>query len=386
VLALLAARTVDECAGFLPTASFASFRLDLGLTYSQASLVLVLGAPGAIVGNVFPVLADHFSRRVIAAGGAFGYAGALFAFAFGRSFGVLACASFAIGFCATAVINGTELALVDIAGPDVTAYFARGVLFGTIGGLLGPVLLIAATATGFGWRGAFVVSAVVMVAYGTWLARLALPPPPTVDTARRPWHGLRPVLRDLHVWYCGGVALLVAALQQPFAAYLVAYTERDRGLSPVVATALLTGWVAGAAVAAARSSRVTSPDLARGLSGPAALLLVATAGALVAPWAPAIALSVALNGFAVTRMVLALKSRLVARHPGRVGGAFALVSTIEFAGFGLPLLAGRLADAYGVRVGLSFFVVLAAVLLIVTVAGDGVGARRDRQARSARAI
>ena len=160
VLALLAARTVDECAGFLPAASFASFRAALGLSYSQASIVLVLGAPGAMLGNVFPVLADHVSRRAIAAGGAFGYAAGLLAFALGHSFAVLACASFAIGFCATALINGTELALVDVAGADVTAYLARGVLFGTVGGLLGPALLIGASAVGIGWRGAFAVVSV----------------------------------------------------------------------------------------------------------------------------------------------------------------------------------------------------------------------------------
>ena len=197
------ARTVDEAAGFLPAAAFESYRVALGLSYSQASLVLALGAPGAIVGNIFPVLGDHYSRRVIAAGGAFGYAATLCAFAVGSSFGVLAGASFAMGFCATAVISGTELALVDVAGDAVTAYFARGVLFGTAGGLLGPTVLIAATATGSGWRGAFLVCAVMMAAYGTWLACLPLPrprPSASTDRGRRPRHGLAPVLRDLRVW------------------------------------------------------------------------------------------------------------------------------------------------------------------------------------------
>src|ERR1700712_4253534 len=130
------ARTVDEAAGFLPAATFESYRVALGLSYSQASLVLALGAPGAILGHVFPVFGDHYSRRVIAAGGAFGYGASLCAFAAGPNFGVLACASFAIGFFATAVISGTELALVDAAGSAVTAYLARAVLFGTAGGLL----------------------------------------------------------------------------------------------------------------------------------------------------------------------------------------------------------------------------------------------------------
>ena len=39
--------------------------------------MLVAAAPGAIAGTVFSVLADYRSRRVIAAGGAFGFAAAL---------------------------------------------------------------------------------------------------------------------------------------------------------------------------------------------------------------------------------------------------------------------------------------------------------------------
>ncbi len=76
---------MDECAGFLPHGAFESFRTDLGLTYTQASIVLVAAAPGAIAGNVFSVLADYRSRRVIASGGAFGFAVALAGYAVGAN-------------------------------------------------------------------------------------------------------------------------------------------------------------------------------------------------------------------------------------------------------------------------------------------------------------
>ena len=62
------------------------------------------------------------------------------------------------------------------------------------------------------------------------------------------------------------------------------------------------------------------------------------------------------------------------------------MATIEYAGFGLPLVAGRLADAHGVHVGLAFFVMLAGVLVVVTVIGDRAFAGRRGQASSARAI
>jgi len=141
IVALLAARTADECAGFLTPGAFESFHRELGLSYSGASFVLVVAAPGAILGNVFTVLGDHRSRRAIGASGAIGYAAALIAFGTAQSMPVLAIASFALGMSATALVHGTELALVDLAGDDVTAYFARGMVFGAAGGVLAAWLL-----------------------------------------------------------------------------------------------------------------------------------------------------------------------------------------------------------------------------------------------------
>ncbi len=189
----MGARTADECAGFLTPGAFASFHRELGLSYSSASLVLVLAAPGAIVGNVFTILGDHRSRRAIGAGGALGYAAALLAFGTGQSFAVLAIASFALGMSATALVHGTELALVDVAGDEVTAYLARGMVFGAVGGVLGPALLVLAAATGFGWRAAFLACAPAMAAYGVWLSRLPLPPPSHPEPSR-PLRALRPIL------------------------------------------------------------------------------------------------------------------------------------------------------------------------------------------------
>jgi hypothetical protein len=96
-------------------------------------------------------------------------------FGVGDSLFVLSAASFTLGMSATAMIHGTELALVDVAGDEVTAYFARGMVFGAVGGVLGPVLLILATAVGFGWRAAFLACAPLLAVYGWWLTRLPLP-------------------------------------------------------------------------------------------------------------------------------------------------------------------------------------------------------------------
>ena len=69
-------------------------------------------APGALVGGVFAYAADRASRRLIAGGGAFGFALSLALFAGARSFGALVVAGFVMGLASTAMVDGAEVALV----------------------------------------------------------------------------------------------------------------------------------------------------------------------------------------------------------------------------------------------------------------------------------
>jgi hypothetical protein len=121
------------------------------------------------------------------------------------------------------------------------------------------------------------------------------------------------------------------------------------------------------------------------LGASAAVVFVSALGATVIPLVPAIGFAVAGCAYGISTLTLTVKSRVVELHPGLVGSAFALVSTVEFAGFFVPIAVGRIADANGVHTGLDCFTALAFVLLLVAGAGDRTIARRD-QASSARAI
>jgi MFS family permease len=326
--------------------------------------VLVAGAPGAIIGNIFPVLGDHRSRRAIAASGAFGYAATLFAFGCAPGFAVLTITSFLMGMAATALISGTELALVDEAGDAVTAYFARAMVFGAAGGVLGPALLIVATAAGFGWRVAFVACAIPMAGYGACLTRLpfAAPARPEARIAR----ALGPILRDPRVWFCGLLAFIVGPLQQPFSAFVIAYLQRVGEAPAALAISVQIGWVAGSLAAAVAASRLAARP--GGLTGPAVALLASTAGALV-PVAPVVMICFFVNGFAMTRFFLALKTRIRWLHPDRFGSVTAVVSTLEFSSFALPVAAGALADTFGIGAGVLFYAGMAALLVVAASAG-----------------
>jgi len=175
--ALLLVRLADESAIFLLFGALESFRADLGLSYAQAGLVLASIGPGALVGGVFSAAADRYSRRVIVAGGAFGLALSLVMFALGASFAVLVSGGFVMGMASTAMVDGAEVALVDMAGDDLRRYLARSNLLATVGDLLGPALVAATVALGLSWRVAFGAGAVLMALYGLALAGSPLPPP-----------------------------------------------------------------------------------------------------------------------------------------------------------------------------------------------------------------
>src|SRR5919202_1722291 len=95
---------------FVPFGALEPFRADLGLTYAQAGTVLAAIAPGALVGGVFAAAADRYSRRVIAGGGALGFALSLALFAAGHTFAVLVVGGFVMGMASTAMVDGAEVA------------------------------------------------------------------------------------------------------------------------------------------------------------------------------------------------------------------------------------------------------------------------------------
>ena len=233
----MAARLFDEFGVFLPEGSYESFRADLGLSYSHASWVLIAIAPGAIAGNAFAIAADFSSRRVIAAFGAFGFAASLVMFGVGHHFAVLVVAAFLIGMCTTAMVEASELALIDVSGDDSEDNIARSFAFSSVGDLLGPVLLIVVTSRGYSWRTTFLVGAVLMGLYGVWLASLPLPAPQEHPHLGGWRDGVRDAWRLPAVWYVGVAALLIGPLDETFIAFLIAKLQRVDGLSLAMASA-----------------------------------------------------------------------------------------------------------------------------------------------------
>ena len=107
---------------------------------------------------------------------------------------------------------------------------------GSIGDLAGPAVIVAAAWFGFGWQAPFLLAAVLMAAYGVWLARSPLPPPHHHDERESPHRAVASILRDRRVWLFGVMAMLLGPLDEPFLAFLIAHLQRTDGMSRTLAT------------------------------------------------------------------------------------------------------------------------------------------------------
>ncbi len=378
--AVLLVRLADESAIFLPFGTLESFRADLGLTYAQAGLVLAAIAPGALAGGVFSAAADRYSRRVIVAGGAFGFALSLAIFAMGASFVVLLSGGFVMGMASTAMVDGAEVALVDMAGDDLRHYLARSNLLATVGDLLGPALIAATVALGLSWRVAFGAGALLMGLYGLALAGAPLTPPAGHGDDNGDGGGPRPgliaVLRDPAVWVMGLIGLLMVPFDEPLIGFTIALLERDRGASTALATTVafigICGGVLAFAVLARRFANVTDHRL---LIGSVCAMTVGAVAIAVVPVLAMVAVAGLVTSIGLNLAWLAVQHRTLTLRPGQVGTTNAVLGALESTGSWIPVGIGVIADRAGLSLAVGSFGILGAAMLALAVWSGRDGAR-----------
>ena len=359
----------DELFTFLPAGAAAAIRADLGLSYAGAGLVLAMLSAGGFLGMFAKSAADFVSRRALAAGGALVYGLCMIGFAVGHSFWVLVVAAFLWGAASDAFLYSAQLALSELAGDDLDATLARTNLFGSIGDLLGPVVLTVAVATGLGWRPLFAVGGVLMLGYAAVLARQPLPAP--APDGASPWSVARAVLADRRVWVLALALGLLATLDEPFLGFLIASIEA-RGLSAAVATALagsvVVGSIAGFTLLAGWGERIRGRGRA-GVLGAGAIL----AGSVVLVAAPTpllIAPAGVVSGAGIALVWVVLQAALLRLRPGQAGTTEAVASLLASFELLVPPAIGAVADAAGLHRAMWCYVAISLLLLAVLVRPD----------------
>ena len=162
----------DELNYGIGNAALPAIRLDLGLTYIQVGLLL--GLPGIINTVIEPVLmllGDTRYRKRIILGGGMVIVISLVAIATTQNFLVILVAM-VIGYPASgAFVSLSQATLMDLNPGREPQMMARWTVSGSVANLIGPLLLAAGFALGFGWRWAFLGMGVLcLILVGlTWL-------------------------------------------------------------------------------------------------------------------------------------------------------------------------------------------------------------------------
>jgi predicted MFS family arabinose efflux permease len=363
--ALLLVRFADELFVFIPSGSLAAVHRDLQLTYSQAGVLLTLLATGGVVGTFLEGAADHVSRRALAAGGAAGVGVAMIAFGTGGAFWALALACAAWGAAGDAFVHGSEVALVDLAGGQLTRALGRINLLAGVGDVLAPLLIAAAAILGGSWRSLSVAGGVVMIGYAVWLSTLRLPGPARDDGSPAPLRGVLDVLRDRRVIALGIAISLHGLLDEPFLAFVLIFLQRVRGLSlaaaNLVGTAALAGGLVGYLLLPRAVRGVASIQVL--LGGTGLIVLGALVTLLVAPAAWLLASALIAFGAAGAVYYTVGQAHLLRLRPGLAGTTGAVISVISLPAAAFPILAGAIADRFGLSATIGLYASVPVLML-----------------------
>lgn len=167
VLTLLAIELLDELIFGLREAAWPLIRDDLNLSYVQIGLILSIPTLiASLIEPVLGILGDVWKRRILILGGGILFALALLLVGISQSFIALLAANILFYPSSGAFVGLSQAALMDHDPTRHEHNMARWALAGSLGQVIGPLLLGVSVALGVGWRGGhglFAVLALVLV-------------------------------------------------------------------------------------------------------------------------------------------------------------------------------------------------------------------------------
>ncbi|BDP41296.1 hypothetical protein DAETH_12650 [Deinococcus aetherius] len=368
--AALAVELLDELVDGVTGAAWPLVRQDLSLSYAEIGLLL--GVPALLANLIEPafgVLADFGRRRALILGGGVVFALSLALFAVAGGFWPLLLASVLFYPASGAFVALTQAALMDADPARREQNMARWALAGSVGNVVGPLLIGLAVTLGLGWRPVFALLAALTVAVLAlaWRSREALAGEGDGDTspswriaAAEGWAALRrgEVRRFLILLECANLPLDV------FRGFLALYFVDAVGTSPALASlavAVLTGvGLVGDALVVPLLERVSGLHFLRLSAWAVAVVLPAF---LLVP-SPGVKLAlVGALGLLTSGWYAVLQARLYGSLPERSGTVMALGSVAGLAGGAVLPLLGLVADRFGVTA--AMWLLLAGPLALI---------------------
>ena len=363
---------LDELIFGVSTAATPLMRDDLALTYTQIGLLLSL--PGLIANFIEPfmfILGDVWRRRVIILAG-----GILFAFSLALtsvSFGfVVLLLSYVLFHPASGMfVSLSQANLMDLEPARHEQNMARWTFAGSLGVVVGPLLLSAMLTIGLGWRPAFGFLAVltIVILLFAWkripAGIIPVAPLPKLtqlaDGFRHAFSALRnrSVLRWLVLLEFSDLMLDV------FYGFLPLYFVDVSGFSPAQAAASVAVWTGvgllGDFLLIPLLERVRGLDYLR-WSVLVELVLFPAFLLVPIPWLKLVIAGA--MGFFNAGWYAILKANMFSAMPGKSGTAQALDNISGMFGKLLPFGIGIAAQAFGLGFAMWLFLAGPLVLLV----------------------
>ncbi len=351
----------DELNYSVGNAALPALRTDLGLSYVQVGLLL--GVPGIINTFIEPVLmllGDSRFRKHIMLGGGLAIALSMLIIASTNSFALML-VGFIIAYPASgAFVSLSQATLMDLNPKREPQMMARWTLSGSLANLVGPLVLAAGLALGFGWRWTYIGMALMCLCLVgmTWLRHIPMPSRPgSAHSGQHPGmdllHGLWESLRNprLMRW----MILLQSSdlLLDVLTGYLALYFTDVIGLSVAQASVMMSMLMGVGLV----SNIVLIPLLERFPGRKLVRLSAALSGILYAawllvPWLWAKIVLIVLIKLVTLGWYEVLQGEAFGEAPGRSGTVMAINSIIGVLGGGIAFLIGWVAARAGLQAAL----------------------------------
>lgn len=363
---------IDELVFGVGETAWPLIRDDLNLTYTEIGLLLSL--PGIFAAFIEPfigILGDVWRRRLLIIIGGLLFTASLFITSISYSFLLLLLSFTLFNPSSGAYVNLSQANLMDSDQTRHEQNMARWTFAGSLGVLMGPMLLGLFVYLGLGWRGAYAFLASIST-LGLLIAIRHLPP----DKKSAPFPSLREVfdgfkaafyaLKRKEVWRWLLLLEFADLMLDVLFSFLALYFVDVVRVSEAGAGIAVTAWLAMGLI----TDFLFIPyvdrqqDTLKYLRRTAIIEFLAFATFLLAPgFIPKLILVIFVNLFN-TGWYPILQGRLYSSLPGQSASVMAIGAVTSPLAKMFPILIGILADQFGLHIAMWLLILGPAALLI----------------------
>ncbi|MBI2841344.1 MAG: MFS transporter [Acidobacteria bacterium] len=334
-------------------AAWPLLRNDLGLTYEQVGLLL--GLPCFLASFIEPLiglLGDAGRRRVLIVGGGTCMALALLVVGSAHTFPVLLIALLVLAPASGAFVSLSQASLMDSNAFRHEHLMARWTFAGSLGLVVGPLVLAGAMWMGVGWNGLFLALACSAIALTALAARADFGEHngPAAMNIRSGLRGALQAIRRSEVWRWLLLLVFSDFMLDVLLGFLALYLVDVAHVTPGTAWTAVAVWSGVGLLGDALL--IPLLEKVRGLAYlrySAAVMFLLYPAFLLTPWFGGKLILLALMGFFNSGWYAILQGRLYSTMPGQSGTVVALSSGLGIVAALIPMLLGVMAQHTGLE-------------------------------------